>query len=112
MENKTTKHTPGPWFTENVIFYSQRAKDKEWVEIWTHGPDGGKQNIIALSGYGAEGFDLKTQKANARLMAAAPELLESVKEFMTHVYPDRVESLKYTKAIALMRAAIAKAEGR
>lgn len=110
MENKTAGHTPGPWHTEDVTFYSPIAKDKEWVEIWTRGPDGGKQNIVALSGYGEEGFELKTQKANARLIAAAPELLEAAKlAFKNFPKPDSPTLLRVAM---VLEQAIAKAEGR
>lgn len=104
-----TTHTPGPWFTEDVTFYSSRAKDNKWVEIWTRGPDGGKQNIIALSGYGAEGFDLKTQKANARLIAAAPELLEAAKEALAWFKAGETGAMDLPFK-GKLKAAIAKAE--
>lgn len=95
MENKTAGHTPGPWhlgMQPGPIVY---------------GPNG-EQVADMRRGMLHRHEDV----ANIRLIAAAPELLEAVKEFMTHVYPDRVESLRHTKAIALMWAAIAKAEGR
>lgn len=46
--------------------------------------------------------------ANARLIAAAPDLLEAVKEFCRRVEAGEVRSIK---SYAIFKAAIAKAEG-
>lgn len=121
MENKTAGHTPGPWHTEDVTFYSPIAKDKEWVEIWTRGPDGGKQNIVALSGYGEEGFELKTQKANARLIAAAPDMAGEIRKQIGWLKHARAECsglirgsllTGFDQSIKYLTAVLAKAEGR
>ena len=62
----STKHTPGPWHVKNgnSIYASNRYIG------------------LSLSGH-LYGNDLP-QEANARLMAAAPELLEIVKAFLGH----------------------------
>lgn len=63
--------------------------------------------VIAVPGHRAHNF------ANARLISAAPELLESVRILLHHSclqFPE--DDLDYEKDIAFVRAAIAKAEGR
>jgi hypothetical protein len=53
---------------------------------------------------------LKEAEANARLMAAAPDLLVALYSMMEHCYdPDRDDAI--VKAFDLAREAIAKAEG-
>ena len=53
---------------------------------------------------------LKEAEANARLMAAAPDLLIALYAMMEHCYdPDRDDAI--VKAFDLAREAIAKAEG-
>lgn len=93
-----SKHTPGPWV----------AADKaSWFRGQTH-PDEGKIAITAGSGgvvANAYGRD------NARLIAAAPEMLEALKELRDAfkiVSDDDWQHPSYRVALA----AIAKAEGR
>jgi hypothetical protein len=100
MEN--VKHTPGPWKVE--------TKKSEWecnrgIPIY--------KNFVQIARVIL--FDSKTvcpeeSQANARLIAAAPELLEACKEALEHFD-------KYTKGIVIdakdsLRMAIAKAEGK
>ena len=93
MPDKSTKdkHTAGPWVNwrmdpENVI--SEHRRD-----------DGSFPIIATVRG--------ANKDANARLIAAAPELLEALKaKLAARVHSERVA------ADALARAAIAKAEGR
>ena len=82
------QHTPGPWTVDNQ---------------YIHGPDGIR--FLAVAGDGAG-------QSNARLIAAAPELLDALEA----VLPD-LEHYVAThgpgpdKRLALARAAIAKASG-
>jgi hypothetical protein len=89
------KHTPGPWHIER-----EDSPDAEWSRRFP--------TIIAdeYEVVGNEGFygDLETDMANARLIAAAPDLLEAL-EFVIRGVPDTWEGVQ--KA----RAAIAKATG-
>lgn len=94
-----TKHTPGPWKAEDNM--SNEHKGKGWI---VRGVDG-----KPLTGWGS----ITTTEANARLIAAAPDLL-AVCEAELEVYDGmdrsrlRVETLA---RIAALRAAIAKARG-
>jgi hypothetical protein len=86
-----SKHTPGPWRTEI---------DGELV-----GPLGG---FMPVGGgcYGSPwmtGITEEARKADARLIAAAPELLEALRSML--------EDDDHDEAKRKARAAIAKAEG-
>ena len=81
-------HTPGPWFT----YFSERG-------IWT---------VQEPRGWIAELTpDRPNQEANARLIAAAPDLLEAAKA-MT----EPAGEIAYRERWMALKAAIAKAEGR
>jgi hypothetical protein len=107
-------HTPGPWeweccdysmailhgpdlFADHVLSVSpckpcqERADPKEWT--W------GRCTTPTL--------------ANARLIAAAPDLLEAIRCLVGLIGPtDDYLGMKFSDRIAKARAAIAKAEGR
>ena len=92
----SAKHTPGPWLTDrrNVhtgqIATIHHCLNNDWVEIWT-------------DKWLETGLGESEQEANARLIAAAPELLEFVMEWLDRQGPDN----NYMTSKA--RAAIAKA---
>ena len=86
-------HTPGPWYVAELCanrIKVESHQDGYVAEVWRYGADG---------------------DANARLISAAPELLEALKGLLSHL-----ESWKILETadgdIARTRAAIAKAEGR
>lgn len=83
------KHTPGPW---RISGHSEDSPEKLSVED-------GYGYFIAEVDFGL------AQKANARLIAAAPELLEFAEEWLCMQGSD--ENYMTAKA----RAAIAKAKG-
>lgn len=87
MEN--VKHTPGPW----AVSLGMRTIQ-----------------VIAGSFRLAIGID-KEAEANARLIAAAPELLEALKGLcgLAELRPGHLQD--YKAAVADARAAIAKATG-
>ena len=73
------KHTPGPW----AVQYGLHADPEQY----TPGIDGGNGETIILFGIkpsgdecGIRGSTVDEQEANARLIAAAPELLEALIE--------------------------------
>lgn len=97
------KHTPGPW--------RWRGANEPWQEIEQEfrgldGPD--KEDVLRVEdtyrGYPECGEELRifADAANARLIAAAPELLEACKAYLSD--PDG------SHAASLALAAIAKAE--
>ncbi|MCI0464522.1 MAG: hypothetical protein L0Z62_46925 [Gemmataceae bacterium] len=99
-------HTPGPWRTDTI------GLDRIWVldeeenylaEIVTEDECG----FVVLQGQ---------QEANARLMAAAPELLEACKGICDLLYRDkngdeRVDLGQFEQASLACKRAIALAEG-
>lgn len=101
---KEAKHTPGPWQTDrNNVHSGQIATvhhclNNDWVEIWS--PDAFAETE-------------EMQEANARLIAAAPELLDALEDLVSfmNLAP---ELANYDIEVELedARAAIAKATGR
>ena len=99
------KHTSGPWSIGN-------ANLKEEAEVGIHGP--GPYGFV-ICDMSADGYDEDTQKANARLIAAAPDLLDALEAMVfgagavaVHHEGER-KALQMAVDIAL--AAIAKARG-
>lgn len=82
------KHTPGPWVYEGP---------RNSIIVWA---DDGESRICFMTSDGPA-------EANARLIAAAPDLLKALKEavYVAHAYDEHPGWLDAA------RAAIAKAEG-
>jgi hypothetical protein len=92
-----TKHTSGPWTIECGKNYSNEIVGKSKT---------GKDWVLARTTAAKVGRD--QDDANARLIAAAPDLLEALKILATQAESHGAEGVYWDKA----RAAIAKAEGR
>ena len=104
-----SKHTPGPWGIErlhgeiNVISCNERdgaAKDMGIVYVLARDVGG----MI----HGEQFDDRSEVEANARLMAAAPELLDALVDLLPLISPLKAES----QQVANASAAIAKATGQ
>ena len=114
----SAKHTPGPWFSD------------EHGNVWRRDPDdlyengggvaGDKPVATAHKGWFGDGFTGYPVTDNARLIAAAPELLEACRQIMRWFeveddhsqmpeFIDRVSLCKQVEFIAA--SAIAKATG-
>lgn len=110
----STQHTPGPWLIgiqtcpTGSIATVYNTTDK-WVEIWS-------ENWMVT------GMPPEEQSANARLIAAAPDLLKALKECRNAIqggapiepYDSRGAGYEQTFGIAFVEyldAAIAKATG-
>ncbi|MDX9747441.1 MAG: hypothetical protein RBT57_02970 [Paludibacter sp.] len=63
-----TTHTPGPWKTN----YSERYPEYDFVT--------GKNGEIICQFFSKSEEDYSNKEANAKLIAAAPELLEALRE--------------------------------
>ena len=101
------KHTPGPWVVGSHDFLDQ------WVCIdapsGDHDLDYKSWEGVAMA-YGCEDSPFKgleKAKANAMLIAAAPELLEALESVLENCLDSDGLAAAYEKA----RAAIAKAKG-
>jgi hypothetical protein len=98
-QKSITKPTPGPWRVEDR--YVRALKVKDIAEV----PSGG-----VMHG--------KVDAANARLIAAAPDLLDALTGVLaltrTGTHPDdkTEHCCRICAAIVKARAAVAKAEGR
>lgn len=108
------KHSPGPWEHNNAgLVYGQVSGDDDEAPFVC--------DVIEDSAMQALGICSPTEKANATLIAAAPELLAAAKECLK-LERDRRNDLKNAalspaarfcdKRIAKIQAAINKAEGK
>ena len=118
------KHTPGPWQLENGQWgdHSEDAGGGFHLLMGDYeSPDGIGIRSARLLQYG-DGFyegdnGYEEVAANARLIAAAPELLEWGAELLT-LLDDYMQvtsltaNLRYAVALGEFRKAIARAEGR
>jgi hypothetical protein len=102
MANAT--HTPGPW---NVTFAAP-GKTKIEVNVGA-GIFTPQSREVAMTF--RDGFRPDEQKANAHLLAAAPNLLASLRE-MLEAYWGEGDGSPPPEFIKRAQAAIAKAEGR
>jgi hypothetical protein len=104
-----SKHTPGPW----TAFIGGRGRTIA-IDIGPT-PIGKKPCIIDWPGFDGSDLPLMQRVANAHLIAAAPDLLEALKE-ITSDYADRFDlddpstNPGIKSSIKQARAAIAKAE--
>lgn len=101
----SAKHTPGPWF---AVGYQVEIESETVADICT--------TNAHLFGQGGLHDDARAM-ANARLIAAAPEMLEMLEagveclvSWMETADPDYVREPD-EQVLAAMRAAIAKAKG-
>jgi hypothetical protein len=100
-------HTPGPWYWDSKT----EGRDTSLAGPWLIG--GPESNPII------SGADITCREANARLIAAAPDLLEAAKLVITwYEAEDKHEGTDfyqrrqmYRDSKAAVRAAIAKATG-
>ena len=105
MKTETAKHTPGPWEARD---YKTREGDI-WVDCNAFANKGrgrclgGTVATILKCGSGNH------LKANARLIAAAPELLEASKKLLHWMITRGYEGIG---EVGLIKAAIAKAEAK
>ena len=95
-----SKHTPGPWKAVNQTTSTLLKQDS---------PQG--RYLFSLKEYPG----IPESEANARLIAAAPDLAEAVRELLaTHpaAYrePGKIDN-RTDNAVKIARASIAKAEG-
>ena len=98
MTNNDARHTPGPW---KAVEAAYNPPGWLWVQ---NGP-----GALLADVHQNVNIPLDARNANARLMAAAPELLEALQEIITAADGEGWSQLDagFTKA----RAAVAKALG-
>lgn len=100
------KHTPGPWMIQEdnlgckIIIGNLKMTDEEYSLFTCN-------EIGFTDGLSDESEDI----ANARLISAAPDLLEALKDALMVMTSQKVRIEEQADAITKARAAIAKAEG-
>ena len=115
-----SKHTPGKWVIDmknDGINYNGKMMDNFTCSIKSEPDLDGNEWFIALvhSGAGWNSLEDETETmANAKLIAAAPDLLEAVIGLLygnklNIMFDSQDEQHKYNQAIRNAKAAIAKA---
>lgn len=98
-------HTPGPWLRESQI----NSDGSDWILVTK-----GYKEIVDLR-LDEDGVPEREQAANAALIAAAPELLDALRQAVTALNVKerfKVQGTDSYAIAALCDKAIAKAEGR
>jgi hypothetical protein len=98
--NKYTKHTPGPWEVDESEIFARGDYFVARVQANQYTPNTDKRKAVT-----SRNFSLSVQdEANARLIAAAPDLLDALETIAAgNTDPDRV--------VEIAAEAIAKVEG-
>lgn len=109
-------HTPGPWFVVQMPGHGSTLCIGRRDQQQTNGTIGDAPIAQVLDG-AAHWTEKYPAEANARLIAAAPELLEALKawsnaSWLAGVAPDIDSNDPFASMLAQTHAAIAKAEGR
>ncbi len=113
----TTKHTPGPWYCgepfevfpgAGLRFHVSQAEGATYTPLYS--------DVAHFLAETIPGEKLEIQRANARLIAAAPELLDALESILPMLadwhdeFPDHVGD-KEAPAVKAALTAIAKAKG-
>lgn len=94
------KHTPGPWIATTNRYPDGQYNGRPYVYSSKHG-------------HIAEAFMVEAGEANARLIAAAPELLQALRYMVETACPESERGSlpnSIVNGLSLCEAAIAKAE--
>jgi hypothetical protein len=111
-ETKKSQHTPGPWSMDDPAENCpQHGKGGEQVfKVVAERFGGGLVADVSCWWY-----DRETARANARLMAAAPEMLEALEGILNNLWKDRKRDVKRDYSLMVYEAqaktAISKARG-
>lgn len=100
MNEKQSKATPGPWFVVNDGTDDEPMMSVKAARIAGKAP----RHAVAICATGDSPQEM--ENANARLIAAAPDMLEALTLALPHL---EAVALKDNAAYALARAAITKA---
>jgi hypothetical protein len=108
------QHTPGPWMYGRKKRWSEGAGPARLVDGrgWYFGPDYRKPGVCPCDigdVHHTSSQSEATQEANARLIAAAPELLEALVDLLRETSDG--QQLCAVQFVHAARAAIAKARG-
>lgn len=111
-----SQYTPGPWTVEMGSRQHWHAHERLLI-LPQHSDDGSAAPIAKLGE--SRGGDYDVAAANARLIAAAPDLLSALKAAAAAINPSDIHGIslmtwndRLKAATVTINAAIAKAEGR
>lgn len=122
-EVATSRHTPGPWTAKRIEKdpYAKRERREEMDYDWGVEPEvyirkcernGVRPPHFTVARVPrSRSFDHDHTEADARLIAAAPDLLAALKFIVTEIEQDGGVPTEEWLALDNARAAIAKAEG-
>lgn len=101
-----TKHTPGPWIAEGRTIYALMHNG------WKKGVEQFKNRFYATVYFDSECPEEEAE-ANARLMAAAPDLLDALQEMIAivEIHSEATDNDFAWAELAFAYAAIKKALG-
>jgi len=107
----THTHTPGPWNADKNFMGPDTYGDGNSIPVFPRGGGVAICDVVAVTGEGLSMPDVQARaEANARLISAAPDLLEAL-QMLLQQEPREADS--YDRAMwENARAAIAKATGR
>lgn len=101
-----SNHTPGPWFVGGV---RQKLAGQQALGIFRFNAEGNRDENIASVWYDPRDG---AGTPDARLIAAAPDLLEALKAMLPEANAEEQHCRPSFETCEKARAAIAKAEGR
>lgn len=106
----STQHTPGPW----IVRYREAGLKKPKLSVEHSNPHGTGVIGLTLALLPLTVSHAAESRANARIIAAAPDLLLALKELLEYDERDAgcIPTEAHLEAQDAARAAIAKAEGR
>lgn len=104
-------HTPGPWTWSDVLGEVSPG-DPDACELVAYGPEDNNGTMEILRIFGCEAIE-GLSEANARLISAAPDLLEAC-HLICACFPCEPENAAsgFADAYHSVRMAIKKADGR
>ena len=104
-----SKHTPGPWFVN--LAGSERNWQFVYDECYVYAPGSGVDDV-AVAATIADPLTGKPSEADARLISAAPELLEALEDADEWICGLLSEQSTGGERLQAIRAAITKAKAK
>lgn len=113
----TTKHTPGPWewggsMNGSTLFVYRKTGDEMQDALAVNGGPGHICNVTGTQNGISEAKTPTEGSANARLIAAAPDLLEALVDLLAHCRMEiktKEDQVRWVSVYDDARSAIAKA---
>ena len=106
----TTKaaHTPGPWqiTNYNASMWTEPNSSDDWVPVISVAPSDDTHSFVAYVD-GSQDLNSGEAEANARLIAAAPEMLEALESVR-----ERLRGMQEDPLLDKVHTAIQKARGQ